>query len=610
MSHFISSLAVGLSLAAACAGAAFSPFGPRRQEADAVDSTAPRAASPAPASSPTAGASGSVFLLKDGGVRRHEGAVSEEGSDYVFEHPAGAIRLPKARVAGRFDSLDEVYQYRRDRLPEGDPDEHMKLALWCLSHDLKERAAEQLRAVLSWSPNDHRASAMLTNLESSMRRAERPPLRDEGVARASAEGSEPRSSPRGAEPAEPRELERSVLARIRAYGGPVGVPEVFDLPEPAAVRRFQEFGRVVHPILQARCASCHDEESHRSFQLVRARKREDLRNELLVRTNMEAALGLVDRYRPAHSPLLINAALPHGPDRVSILGDPNGPEYRALWTWIDSLKVEETDVWQRRSAPEPNARGGPDGRSARRADFADGGGERYGGGFGSRRAAAVPPGRQPARRPVQRRASPHEPPDFTPSPGSSYQAIQGGSHQHPSVPDETRFAPVSPLMATPEAQALANPNRDADARRTATPMAPEPTTRPAAPVPGQAPAARPSADRGGFGGAGDFSRTVPGAPVQGSRAGRPNASRREVGADGPSERLLSDGSRLITRPDGSQVLQLPDGTIAPILDKSAVSREAKAKAKRGDKAEEREIKIDPALYQKLQRRRLRGGAPR
>ena len=79
--------------------------------------------------------------------------------------------------------------------------------------------------------------------------AERLAARDAEVRVARAEVVE--AAPRGA----PRSLPRSRTAANRGAERPV----IFDLPPDVAMKRFVEFARDVHPILQASCAGCHND---------------------------------------------------------------------------------------------------------------------------------------------------------------------------------------------------------------------------------------------------------------------------------------------------------------------------------------------------------------
>jgi hypothetical protein len=278
-----------------------------------------------------------VLLLSNG--RLLHGAIREEGADYVLQQKAGVIRFPKTTVERAFGSVLEVYQYKRDRLAQDDPDEHMKLAQWCLSQGLNAEATDQLRAVVALIPGHDRARAMLQNLALTARRAA---PSDPAVSRTAATTAD-----------RPQELSSDVLAQIRrdqAHVRPV-TPVIFDLPPALAVRRFQEFAWSVHPALQTHCARCHNERSDRQFQLVEAKNRRDLANHLLVTTNLDATLRLIDPANPTKSELLVSAVLPHGPSGRPILSGPNDPSYQRLAAWINNLKGPQKPAETATTAP-------------------------------------------------------------------------------------------------------------------------------------------------------------------------------------------------------------------------------------------------------------------
>src|SRR3954454_20414714 len=67
---------------------------------------------PPPSSSP----SQTVILLSNG--RLLHGALQEDGTSYVLKQKVGSIRFPRTAVERTFSSIEEVYQYKRSRLPQ------------------------------------------------------------------------------------------------------------------------------------------------------------------------------------------------------------------------------------------------------------------------------------------------------------------------------------------------------------------------------------------------------------------------------------------------------------------------------------------------------------
>lgn len=543
-----------------------------------------------------------VLLMKDGKVRSFDRPAVEDRGDYVVRMPLGEVRVPADRVEGRFGSLREAYEYQRDHLPDRDPDEHLRLARWCLTQGMQDEAAEQLRALLSWSPGDSQAADMLKALDASI--ARRAAAVDSGVVRTGGEsvGGADAAAPGVA----PRDLDVSVLGQFRAYKGPIAKPQIFGLPEVLAVRRFQEFGNGVHRVLQARCASCHDEESDHNFRLVRARDPKDLQNSLLVRTNLDATLGLVDPTNPGHSPLLINAVMPHGPDQKPILPNSNSAEYRALWTWIESLRGEAAPapapaaVSVPTTAPAPMSAPAPMppgvGLSAPMPDAAAN--PAFGGGFAAQRTGPVAAATAPP--PMTAPAPGVGAPAMTPYPHVINQQVQMDA-THPGVPADLDFQTVSPLLGPGNAAGLSVGGQ---------PVAP-PGSVPSgmAPAPGQPQRPQPQAPQGSLFPPGFIPPpgSMPTAPAPGAVAPAPGS----VPAPAPASpnaapgqpgvvQQLPDGTQILAQPDGSKMMRLPTGELLPFMDKTDVNgQEPASGGKTG-------VQIDPALLEKLQKRRNGG----
>ena len=306
------------------------------------------AAPGAPAESAAPSGPPTVLLLSNGKVLL--GEVSRVGPNYVVKHKIGTILKSRGEAVGAFRSIAEVYRYKVGILPEFDGDERLKLAYWCLDQKLETEAREQIGAVLALNPEDRRARAIWNSMERKTAATESATA-DPEVVRTSAEAVE------GATPAILRLNQfREQFARNPRGGG---APVVLDLPPPLAVVRYREFGRTVHPILQARCARCHNEQSQGALRMVQARSKRDLGNDLLIRTNLDAALLLVAPDDLARSPLLSAAGMTHGDGGRPVLGGPNNPEYRALAAWVKSLKAAPE--------PDPATAGGPSQRAATEA---------------------------------------------------------------------------------------------------------------------------------------------------------------------------------------------------------------------------------------------------
>ncbi len=159
--------------------------------------------SPPPAA-PTATqvpAESSVLLLTSGQI--FEGEILEDPNGYALKHRIGVMRFSRRNVVGIFGSVEEVYQYKLGRIPKNDPDERLKLAVWCLGQKLSEPAREQLEATLALSPENKQAKAMLFHLNSGGREATDPAVTQTSLEMSNASDS-----------ARPRELPRRALDEI------------------------------------------------------------------------------------------------------------------------------------------------------------------------------------------------------------------------------------------------------------------------------------------------------------------------------------------------------------------------------------------------------------
>ncbi len=274
---------------------------------------------PAPASSSTF----SVLLMSNGTVVRGEITDDPAAGAYRLKIPGGQVPYPKTRVKRAGHSIEELYRYQVEALPKGDPEERMKLVRWCLTEHLPGFAREQLADVLKICPDDPVAERMAKNLEANAENNDRDPA----VQQTSGE------VPRGDAPAT---LDPGIVKKVRKGFGN-NLPEIFDLPPAVAVPLASKFAELVQPVLQMKCAGCHNEKYQGEFQLVPVRTRKDLQNPDVARANLDAALRLVNPNDFARSDLLSAGLVPHGPNKGAIFTGPNDRQYKVLVTWVRSL---------------------------------------------------------------------------------------------------------------------------------------------------------------------------------------------------------------------------------------------------------------------------------
>ena len=271
------------------------------------------------------------MLLNDGRIIK--GVLSEEDGMIIVTQPIGAMRFPKKRIERVFPSMQEVYKYKLEQLPEDDFQERIKLARWCLEQKMEPEARQQLEAILERNPKHVQAKAMLVSLDQAdVRLSNR--MRDPGVRQTGGEQAQPVAGDR------PGMLDASVISGARRGMGISGLPVIFDLPPAQAVKRAEEFNRYVHPVLQTYCARCHNERSDGTFQLVQIKSQIDRTPEAL-RANLDATLRLIDRENPTRSELLSSSLRPHGrgPNTRPIFQGSNDKAYQILATWAKNLQA-------------------------------------------------------------------------------------------------------------------------------------------------------------------------------------------------------------------------------------------------------------------------------
>ena len=296
-----------------------------------------------------------IVLLHDGRIVK--GVLSEEDATYVVTQPIGVMRFPKKRVEKVFASIQEVYSYKLEQLPEQDFDERIKLARWCLEQKMEPEARQQLNAILHLSPKHVQARAMLASLDQAQARlANR--QRDPDVQQT---GAELVRTPTGERP---NTLDTTVIYGARRGMGISDLPVIFDLPTSQAVKRTDEFARYVHPVLQAYCARCHNEGYDGEFQLVQIKSKQDRTRDAL-RANLDASLKLVDRENPPRSELLASSLRPHGrgPNMRPIFQGSNDRAYQILATWVNKLQATSVAEGVVQAKSHPGSPGAEPGES-------------------------------------------------------------------------------------------------------------------------------------------------------------------------------------------------------------------------------------------------------
>ncbi len=258
-----------------------------------------------------------------------QGVISDGDVQYQVIQRVGVLKFPKKRVEGVFGSVREIYQYKLEQLPERDSEERMKLAHWCLNRQMIREAREQLTKVVALNPKNGQAQSMLVSIDQAATIAEMR-KRDPEVRQTQAERIADER---------PATLDSSVIRGAQSALRISGSPVIFDLPRPLAITRTTEFAKYVHPLLQAYCAKCHNENHDGAFQLVQYRTRADQTSDAL-RANLDATLRLVDPENLSRSELLSSTLRPHGrgPYKRPIFPGSNDRAYQVLESWVSQLR--------------------------------------------------------------------------------------------------------------------------------------------------------------------------------------------------------------------------------------------------------------------------------
>ena len=265
-----------------------------------------------------------ALLLSNGKVVNGEIVEDAVAGTYRLRGHGGMVPYPRSMVLKAAGSIEELYQFQVARLPDGDPDERMKLARWCLTEKLRPQAKEQLEAIQAMCPNDAEAKRMLYNLASTNGQAQV----DAGVRLTSGEMTRDDA---------PASLDHRVVKKAQQRFN--ALPEILDLPRAQAVKKANEFADYVQPVLQQSCARCHNEKYQGDFQLVEIKVKRDLTNSDIARANLDATLRLINPDDPARSELLSAGLVPHGGSKNAIFRGPNDRNYQVLATWAKSLKA-------------------------------------------------------------------------------------------------------------------------------------------------------------------------------------------------------------------------------------------------------------------------------
>ena len=154
-----------------------------------------------------------LVLLNDGRILSGVVSESEDDGMIVVTQPVGVMKFPERKIVRAFDSIQEIHQYKCDQVPEGDMDEQLKLAQWCMSKDLVAEAQGHLKNILALDPKHGQARAMVASIQMTETRMAASRRRDAAVQQTSGEVVE--AAPAG----RPATLDSAVVRALAAAWG-------------------------------------------------------------------------------------------------------------------------------------------------------------------------------------------------------------------------------------------------------------------------------------------------------------------------------------------------------------------------------------------------------
>jgi hypothetical protein len=235
-------------------------------------------------------AKGHVLVLENDRVM--EGEIERVGDQYCVRRHVGETWVPADQVYCLCADYKEAYGRLAGRANLRDPDERVRLALWCQLHNLRQEALDELTAALALQPNNRDANRLFQSLQ----RSAATPARS-----VRAQSPDPEPSGPGIE------VDSTSLAAFTTH---------------------------VQPILINACARCHNGDKGGSFKLARTFEDPTL-NHRATHQNLAAAVNQINRDHLLASPLLVRAINVHGgSDQPPLKGGRQSVAYASLEAWI------------------------------------------------------------------------------------------------------------------------------------------------------------------------------------------------------------------------------------------------------------------------------------
>lgn len=228
-----------------------------------------------------------------------EGQVTKVDTGYRVTLAAGGdLTLPFKKVLAVVADRKAAFAEVQRRADLKDADERLRLARWCLVHDMHAEAIDEARAAAKLRPGFATADRFVKTLEAMA------PPPSTTIVPASAIGPK--------------------------------IDSVSDLkPIDYNTESFPMFATRVNTILVNACASCHGDPATKVFRLTRLGGRAGATQ------NLMSALPYINVEDPVKSPLLLKSLTPHGGGTEAPLRARTHPAYTTLETWARLARATE-----------------------------------------------------------------------------------------------------------------------------------------------------------------------------------------------------------------------------------------------------------------------------
>lgn len=274
----------------------------------------------------TSQALAATLLLHGGHIL--QGEVSQVEGVYHVKTDTGEIRIAVNRVERIFDTIEDIYRWKRTLIRVGSHSDHIQLAKWCLKFELLDLAQRELVAAeLAES-----GTPMVDYLQRRL------------TAKRKAQTETHTKTTR-----EPQLLAPSPTAKsFPPAPSPMVQPEASTTIETLekvvrsiSPRSMAQFSRTIQPILLNNCATggCHVGTGREKMRLNRNGLTGKAGRRVTQR-NLQAAMEWITPNRPDYSPLVTIPLHPHG-KRARAMVDGHREEYRRLVYWVMQVSREQ-----------------------------------------------------------------------------------------------------------------------------------------------------------------------------------------------------------------------------------------------------------------------------